>query len=450
MKFARLYSRRFVIVALLLLLTTTACSLFTGSETGSGGVDLTQPAPMCTPPACALGETLECPDGNCPGGCGYICTIAVTATDPELGVAPTDWAGLESWLANAWEIRADPAAVRAGLRASGWLEGYNNWTGADLNGDLRDEWIVSLVSPDPAAIVGSGRLGNLWVIGTDGVVYRAYETFSADNLEQIAPAISGVLDLTNDGKPELVTNQVICGAHTCYGNYRVISTIRGGYSNLVSNPATVEGATADVVSISYSDVSFNDFEMDGLVDMAVHGGALGSAGAGVTQTYTEVWEWDGTAVSLQNRIYDSSDYRHHYVYEGNRHMAAGKNQEAVFYYEEAINNGDLLTPPGVSDIGEVYAAIAQFSAFRLILIDELQGNAGQAATRLAWLERTYPGTAVTQGAGRLVREWAGAEGLGSLCNSIENELNDIAQPIGPLTDEMGYGNPSLTADDLCP
>ncbi len=450
MKFDQLYPRRFSVVALLLLFATTACSLFPGSETGSGQLDLTQVAPMCTPPACALGETLECPDGNCPGGCGYICTIAVTATDPELGAAPADWSGLESWIANAWNIHADPAAVRAGLRASGWLEGYDNWRGADMNGDLRDEWIVSLVEPDPAAIVGPGRLGNLWVVNGDGVVYRAYDTVSTDNFEQVAPQIEEVLDLTNDGKPELVTNQVICGASTCYGNYRVISTIRGGYANIISNPTTVEGAEADVINISYSDVSFNDFELDGLVDMAVHGGALGSAGAGITQMYTEVWEWDGTAVSLQNRLYDPSDYRHHYVYEGNRQMAAGNYGDAVFYYEEAINNGNLLTPPGVSDVGAVYAAVAQFSAFRLILIDELQGDAGKAASRLAWLERSYPGTAVTNGAGRLVREWAGADGLNNLCNSIENELNDLAQPIGPLTNEMGYGNPSLGAEDLCP
>ena len=450
MKFDQLYPRRFAVVALLLLFTATACSLFPASNTSSETVDITQTAPMCTPPACALGETLECPDGNCPGGCGYICTIAVTVTDPDLGVAPTDWVGLESWIANAWDNRADPAAVRAGLRASGWLEGYNNWTGADMNGDLRDEWIVSLVDPDPATIVGTGRLGNLWVINGDGIVYRAYDTVSTDNFEQVAPAISGVLDLTNDGKPELVTNQVICGASTCYGNYRVISTIRGGYANIVGNPATVEGAEADVINVSYSDVSFNDFEMDGLVDMAVHGGALGSAGAGITQTYTEVWEWDGTAVSLQNRLYDSSIYRHHYVYEGNRYMAAGNYDDAIYYYEEAINNGNLLTPPGVSDVGKVYAAISQFSAFRLILIDELQGNTGRAASRLAWIERSYAGTAVTNAAGRLVHEWAGADGLNNLCQSIESDLSNIEQPIGPLTDEMGYGNPSLTANDLCP
>lgn len=39
---------------------------------------------MCTPPACAAGESLVCPSGStCPGGCGYVCAPNTpTATPP--------------------------------------------------------------------------------------------------------------------------------------------------------------------------------------------------------------------------------------------------------------------------------------------------------------------------------------------------------------------------------
>ncbi len=35
-------------------------------------------APLCTPPACDAGEQLACPDADCPGGCGVVCTAAPT------------------------------------------------------------------------------------------------------------------------------------------------------------------------------------------------------------------------------------------------------------------------------------------------------------------------------------------------------------------------------------
>lgn len=445
--------RQWVVGSILIVaLATTGCGLLPSGEETSETPDITAPAPVCTPPACAEGEVLTCPDNNCPGGCGYACTLAAPASDPELGPAPTDMTTLETWLADAWENEVNPAAVRAGLRASGWLDGYQGWTGIDMNGDFRDEWVIVLNEPD-GAITAWGRIGNLWIVSADGIVFRAKESLPAEALiGEIAPEIVGLADMTNDGRPELVINQYVCGANTCYGNYSVISATNNSYNNIVDAEQTDPSIPdIDLINISYPDARFTDFERDGLVEFQVHGGALGSVGAGIVQTYTEFWAWDGTAVRLKDRFYDVSEYRHHYVYDANRAMEKLDYEQAIYLYEEAINNGNLVTPETASNTGEVYAAISQFSAARLVQIDLLQGDLGRAQARANWLQQNYGGTAISNATIELVTAMQSSAGnYEETCNSIETNLAEISQPFGPLTDQMGYGNPSIGAADFCP
>ncbi|MEM7116998.1 MAG: hypothetical protein AAF614_31490 [Chloroflexota bacterium] len=435
----------------------TGCGLFStdeGEGGGEGNPDLTTPGPACTPPACAAGEILQCPDGSCPQGCGVVCVAAVPVTDPGLGAAPGTWEEVDTWLISAWSNQANPAAVRAGLRASGWLDGHDNWRGADLDGDLRDEWIVALTDPDITKATPWGRMGDLWVVNANGIVYRAYEPGADEVFDKTVPEVTGIIDMTNDGKPELVINKTSCGANTCYGNYEVISTIRGGFENIVDAvPPNEDVPDWNVVSVSYPTAAFNDFELDGLVELQVHGGAQGSAGAGIHQTYVEFWSWNGTAVTLKDRFYDPTEFRHHAVYDANRAMENENYEQAILLYEGAINNGNLITPPGFADDDgvSVYAAISQFAAARLVQIDLIEGDIGRAGSRASWLERTYPGTAVTNATIRLLTEWTGEEGnMATLCESIEADLAGFDQPFGPLSNEMGYANPSLSAADFCP
>ena len=114
--------------------TPTAILIPPGGET---------PVLMCTPPACAPGETFACPTGDCPGGCGTVCA-APTAISGPLAPAPTDWEGLEGWLSELWRGNVNPAAVRASLRQAGMQRSDADWRAADLDGDLQDEWLLVL------------------------------------------------------------------------------------------------------------------------------------------------------------------------------------------------------------------------------------------------------------------------------------------------------------------
>jgi hypothetical protein len=49
----------------------------------------------------------------------------------------------------------------------------------------------------------------------------------------------------------------------------------------------------------------------------------------------------------------------------------------------------------------------------------------------------------------LVNGWTGPEAQAALCAQIDSALAALPDPTGALAD-MGYGNPSLNAEDYCP
>jgi hypothetical protein len=405
------------------------------------------PILMCTPPACAPGEGYACPSGDCPGGCGTICAAPTPPTGP-LAAAPTDWEGLEGWLAGLWRGNVNPAAVRAALRQSGMQRGDADWRAADLDGDLQDEWLLVLYDPSLPG-VPFGAAGDLWIVNGDGVVFRYYAAPSSDIYEFLAPTIIAVTDVTGDGLPELVADAPFCGAHTCTGNYRVIGQTATGPADLVQREPTAEGDLGNTIAMTFSEIEVIDRDEDGAAEIIVRGGTIGSAGAGVVRPRTEVWRWDGAAVTLAETTLEPTQYRHHILYEANDRLAAGDLDGALALYEAAINDPALRNDGFAHAPEQVYADVSRFAAFRLILIDLLQNNAERAAGRLAWLQANHPDAAATGAAATLLAGWSGAAGQAALCASIEDTLAALDNATGTLSD-MGYGNPALAAADFCP
>lgn len=408
------------------------------------------PMLMCTPPACAPGESYTCPSGDCPGGCGTVCAAATPVSGP-LGPAPTDWENLESWLGTAWLGNVDPAAVRAALGQSGMQRTLNDWRAADFDGDLRDEWVLVLYDQSmPGTVFGAA--GDLWVVNDEGAIFRYYTAPSGDIFDFLAPTVVDMADLTGDGLPELITSVTTCGASTCSNSYRIVGMRDGQWVDRVAVAPPPNGSAAPdvpVIGMSFADARVADSDDDGLPEFLVHGGTMGSVGAGVVRPRTEVWRWDGAAITLAETIFDPTQYRHHILYEANDRMAAGDLDGALALYESAINDGFWRDDGFWHAPEQIRADINAFAAFRLILIDLLQGNTERANNRLAWLGATYPGSAMTGAASTLVGEWAGPEGAAALCDRIEGSLAAIENPTGTLVD-MGYGNPSLGAGDFCP
>ena len=123
----------------------------------------------------------------------------------------------------------------------------------------------------------------------------------------------------------------------------------------------------------FPEIQVVDRDDDGVAEIVVRGGTIGSAGAGVVRSRTEVWRWDGAAVTLAGTTLDPTQYRHHILYEANDLMAAGDLDGALALYEAAINDPALRNDGFAHAPEQVYADVSRFAAFRLVLIDLLQG-----------------------------------------------------------------------------
>lgn len=432
--------RRLPILILLAAVTLAGCRLIQPTPpTNNATTAALTPLPACTPPACGDGQTLTCP-GNCPGGCGVVCADLTPVGG--LSVAPTDWPGLETWLTDAWLTQANPAAVRRALAPGGRLLDQANWTAADLDDDLKDEWIIYLSSlssdPDYQALL-LGVTGRLWIVNGRGVVY------SSETLPPIR--FTRLIDLTQDSVTDLVFESTDCGANNCYTAYRVISGGGGSFRNVVQpNP---ESGAAAIGVIDPPPPQFYDDDGDGFIDFSIQSAPRGTAGAGVVRGTTQVWRWNGDTLALATTTLDPTTWRHHILYEANDLFAAGDWVAAILKYEAVINDKALQNFALNGDGAGAYADMSLFAAFRLILADLQTNNAAKAGQRLNWLQTNYAGRAATVAAAQLLATWQATPSLEQACAAAESSLNAYDNPTGSLVD-MGYANPSLSGADLCP
>jgi hypothetical protein len=380
-----------------------------------------------------------------------------TPTDVEqsLTVAPPDYSpeldALQSWLITAWAERINPVEVQAALQAVGWQSDPAQFVTADLTGDGRDEWLVSLCVAEYDEETGCREMfidqvmGDLWIVGARGLLYLYSDRY--DISWQMAPAVLEIVDLTGDGRDDALIASTSCGAHTCYQHYLVLSVHYGPIANVL-NPSTDEQVEHWGEGTSISDSSYQlSSEMPPA--LTIHGGIIGSVGAGIHRGYTEVWHWDGAAISYQDFWWDESEYRFHRLYDANQAWTENDWLLARALYEEVIFNDSLEdTEWWYGTAEEVSAYVYQFAAFRLALLDLRAGDLAAATAWQNWLRDNFPGSPLNQATDLLISSFGQTNDIAAACTAVTNFLLDFDEPLGPLHD-MGYANPALQAEDAC-
>jgi hypothetical protein len=383
-------------------------------------------------------------------------TDEIVEVEQPLTVAPPDYNpeldALQSWLITAWAERINPVEVQAALQAVGWQSDPAQFVTADLTGDGRDEWLVSLCVAEYDEETGCREMfidqvmGDLWIVGASGLLYLYSDRY--DISWQMAPAVLEIVDLTGDGRDDALIASTSCGAHTCFQHYLVLSVHYGPVANVL-NPSTDEQVEhwGEGTSISYSSYQLSAETPPAL---AIHGGLVGSAGAGIHRGYTEVWQWDGQAISYRDFWWDDSNYRFHRLYDANQAWIDNDWLLARALYEEVIFNDSLEdTEWWYGTAEEVSGYVYQFAAFRLALLDLREGDLAAATAWQNWLRDNFPGSPLTQAADLLIGNFGQTNDVAAACTAVTNFLLTLEDPLGPLHD-MGYANPTLQAEDACP
>lgn len=374
-----------------------------------------------------------------------------TTAPAAVGPAPETIAGVEEWLVSAWAQSVDQAAVQAALQEAGWQKSPDQWRAIDLDGDGRDEWLATLLGevtrqPDYNPMPW-GDPGDLIVVNGSGVIYRFSD--GNDTNWVSAPIIWGDADMSGDNRREAILRSGACGAHTCYSFYVILSDHSGAVQNVVLPPQPPLEGSEPAISLSYDEPRLEDATGDGRPDLVLYGGTIGSAGAGLHRARTEVWAWDGQGVSLASSTWDASNYRFHRLYDANDAFAAGDWETAEALYSQVVNDATLEDSAGLLTGESSYDSSRQFAAFRLILLATLQNDTASVQEWQAWFEQNYSGAPLYEAALRLIVEWTAGVDQATACANITNMLLTYENPTGPLAD-MGYANPSLTAETVCP
>lgn len=362
-----------------------------------------------------------------------------------LSSVPTTLPEVENWIISNWIADFDPATIQQALQAAGWQTDHSQLQAYDLTGDGRVEWLLTLFIP----VSGSPSYvspGQFWIVNEQGIAYRTIE--DPTGFEEAAQIVT-VADFTGDGQYEVVIQKTACGAHTCYQSYFILGVQAGKIVNLILNPQTF-GEEANSIYISYSDASTTDVTGDGVYDFLVHGGTIGSAGAGIHRGYTETWAWNGQNIVLVSTVWDTTNYRHHLLYDANNAFDADLDQLAADLYQRVIYDESLTDVPAWDSNGDTRADSRQFATFRLALLALRQNDLPTATEWDSSLRLSDPEDPLTEAINLLIQTWqSNGHNLAAACTVVTDYLSPLPNATGTLA-YLGYGNPPLTAETVCP
>jgi hypothetical protein len=383
------------------------------------------------------------------------------------------WVPTESlivWLEDQWQQGTPTDQVEMNLHAAGWLTNGQDFQQLDVDEDGQDEWLIRVnLDPNP---MPWGRSGDFWIIGEE-LLYRYFEPDDyfrqgtedepiplSQDFVLTAPQLLAVQDYTGDREPELLLQRQICGAHTCTQSYTVLSYRDGAIRSLISQAPSLDTDGKSVV-MPYAEVeTATDETGDRRPDLLIRGGTYGSAGAGIQRSRTEIWAWDGSAMTLDNIRWEPSEYRFHLLYEANYRLEQGEGDRATNLYRQVIEDESLNDDLWWNTTGSVYDSSRQFAAFRLMVLEMMDDDHRQFRNWERWLRRYYPDAPITEAARRMSDRWDDDDSRDDACRAARDYLvalddqvsedNPLAEaPTGPLR-YMGYGNPTLSGADVCP
>jgi tetratricopeptide (TPR) repeat protein len=360
-------------------------------------------------------------------------TPAETPTSVSIPPRPPDFDQyMETILRFLRDSGGDEDGLRTMLVEWGALRHVTDLLRVDLDDDGLGELLMVVVDPSPE--YGINVRGDLLVVDrTDEKFELAYS--AAEGSILLDPALMEVDDLNGDGLTEMAFSFTECGAHTCFTTVHIVTSGAGNYQNL----------TGEGIAMSYVEPYFSDRDGDGLRELIMHGGTIGSVGAGPQRERTEVYTWNGGAYVLSETVYDYSNYLYFRVLDANQALMGGEYERAATLYREAIDNPSLDVWMEESE----REGLVAFSRYRLSLAHLVLGEVELAQASLDELLVEQPDNLYAQVAQVFWDTYQRTANLRAACEEVGAFAAANPETAEVLTN-YGYGNPTFTAEEVCP
>lgn len=313
----------------------------------------------------------------------------------------------------------------------------------DLDGDGSDEWLMSL--PVPERGCGVTWCPTYLVIYTypeEELFKPRYVVRSAPphDVQMQHPQLLRVEDINADGKRETLIQQRWCGAHTCFTGLSVGRWDGTRWHDLAADP----------INQAYTDLSIEDRDGDGALEFIMHGGMIGSVGAGLQRPHTLIFDWVSGAYRLVEDIPDPSDHPYYLMLDANAALAEGQWERALGLATQAVNDPnfeDSMAP--VEEVDK--RRIVSYAAVEAMLVHAHRGDVAEmAATLERAREHDFVASNVyTQAAERLMDVYRETGDTVEACAAMESLVAERAEE-AVFFQWYGYNTARITVDQICP
>lgn|SRR5574341_97980 len=429
--------------------TVTAAPVDVEAQGASAVPTVTQAAsPAATPDICPATNSTAMPPAESPVFANYYTVIQKFLADGG-EVAALEWR-LREWGA----ITDDKGMVAT----------------ADLTGDGVAEVIVAAQAPAgqfPDVVFAPG---DLWVYRC---VNKSYQVFYADFSDafRIAPTVVAVENLDTSGGSEIVYTTQVCGAHTCFVTMRALF-YDAGADELADKLGETQGTTfAEGDGLPYSDIAVVDVDGDGIYELIVNVGTVGSAGAGPQRTYRNTFKWNGTEYALAESQITSPSWPIHWLQDGDRAAEAGDHAGALAIYEKLLDDATFASVPYAPTeyVEEEVLLLRRYARYRIMLMHVLLGDEASAVLAYkALVEGVDLDAAMQSGSqGEVVwtdpfaqagfailgdqfwTEWTANQSVEGACRLVVDYARSYPRTFEVLN-QYGYQNRAYRAEDMCP
>lgn len=397
-------------------LATLACELATPGPTGQGVTS--------TP---AGGPAPGSPGATTSGGCP-------APGSPTLG-QPSDLADYPAAIQQYLSAGGDLAALENALASWNALpDDSGQVVSGDLTGDGIPEVVVAFQGLAPEAVSGTGDI--LILACRDGAYDIVYHWSGGPSGPSVR--LIQVVDANSDGRLDVAHVLTSCGAHTCFETLEILGWDGASFVSLM-------GGVLDMPFPTYT-------VAPGRIE--ARSGMIGSVGAEPQRAYSEVWEWNGSAFTVTQRIWAPPIYRYHALLDGDRALREGNHAVAIAAYRRVVEDETLQGWEGpVLGPADERAQLAAFARWRLLLAYALMGDQAQAQAAYDGLVADYPAGAVGHDMAALAdRFWAAYQAgqVSDGCRAVVATAAEDTAVLDFFNGQYGYANPLWEPADLCP
>jgi hypothetical protein len=367
----------------------------------------------------------------------------VEATLPD---QPPDFADFPAVIADYLSAGGSVEGLESTLRA--WGSIVDRWDSvfadADLTGDTVPDVIVVAYAPEAQVPDPILWPTSLMVFGSEDGAYRLLHIVQSGDAPHFHLTIVSVADINASGTANLVYTSSTCGAHTCFV----------GVSALAYDPAS--GEMLDLLSGEvggpYSSASIVDVDGDGVSEILVDVGGIGSVGAGPQRTYRETYVWDGERYVLSETVVTSELWPIHYVQDGDAAAEAGDYAAALDIYQEFLDQDDPLM--WTKDPDEI-PGLRRYARYRVMLTHVLLGDDASAEAVYESLRGEVTLVLPVPEAGFVAladvfwESYAQTRDVGQACRAVVEYAGSHPTTF-ELLNLFGYANRQYAAEDMCP